>query len=161
MNQLARQPTTKFSRGIRLAGMPQVRTIIEAAWEGAIASGAPAAEVLATAQRQGDAVIASFSARTYKHDDVRSIPCSGFSTKRLHRQLSRNPLRDYVSSRYRSKRWIAARFFRVSRCRLLLVAPQLLLTIAVFPLLASSESGAGGGDGERSVRHVHGLRGVG
>jgi hypothetical protein len=41
--------------------MPQIRTIIEAAWEGAIASGAPAAEVLATAARQGDAVIASFA----------------------------------------------------------------------------------------------------
>jgi sn-glycerol 3-phosphate transport system substrate-binding protein len=61
VNQLARQPTTNYSRGIRLAGMPQIRTIIEAAWEGAIASGAPAAEVLATAQRQGDAVIAAFA----------------------------------------------------------------------------------------------------
>jgi sn-glycerol 3-phosphate transport system substrate-binding protein len=61
VNQLARQPTTNYSRGIRLAGMPQIRTIIEAAWEGAIASGAPAAEVLATAQRQGDAVITSFA----------------------------------------------------------------------------------------------------
>ena len=39
VNQLARQPTTNYSRGIRLAGMPQIRTIIEAAWEKAIASG--------------------------------------------------------------------------------------------------------------------------
>ena len=47
IKQLARQPTTNYSRGIRLAGMPQIRTIIEAAWEEAIASGAPAADVLA------------------------------------------------------------------------------------------------------------------
>ena len=32
--------TTNYSRGIRLGGMPQIRIIIEAAWEGAIASGA-------------------------------------------------------------------------------------------------------------------------
>ncbi|MDR3521597.1 MAG: sn-glycerol-3-phosphate ABC transporter substrate-binding protein UgpB [Acidocella sp.] len=61
IKQLARQPTTNYSRGIRLGGMPQIRIIIEAAWEGAIASGASAASVLADAQTRGDAVIKSFA----------------------------------------------------------------------------------------------------
>jgi sn-glycerol 3-phosphate transport system substrate-binding protein len=61
IDQLSRQPTTNYSRGIRLAGMPQIRNIIESAWEGAITSGAPAAEVLAEAQTRGDTVIKSFS----------------------------------------------------------------------------------------------------
>jgi sn-glycerol 3-phosphate transport system substrate-binding protein len=61
IKQLARQPTTNYSRGIRLAGMPQIRVIIEAAWEGAISSGAPAADVLEDAQTRGDAVIKSFA----------------------------------------------------------------------------------------------------
>ena len=41
--------------------MPQIRTIIEAAWEKAIASGATAADVLPEAQMRGDAVINSFA----------------------------------------------------------------------------------------------------
>jgi sn-glycerol 3-phosphate transport system substrate-binding protein len=61
VKQLARQPVTNFSRGIRLAGMPQIRTIIEAAWESAIATGAPAAAVLPDAQARGNNVIKSFS----------------------------------------------------------------------------------------------------
>jgi sn-glycerol 3-phosphate transport system substrate-binding protein len=61
IEQLSRQPTTKYSRGIRLAGMPQIRNIIEAAWENAITSGAPAADVLADAQTRGDTVIKSFA----------------------------------------------------------------------------------------------------
>lgn len=61
VNQLSRQPTTIYSRGIRLAGMPQIRNIIEAAWEGAITSGASASDVLAEAQIRGDAVIKSFA----------------------------------------------------------------------------------------------------
>ncbi len=61
IKQLARQPTTKYSRGIRLGGMPQIRNIIEAAWEGAISSGASAESVLADAQTRGDAVIKSFA----------------------------------------------------------------------------------------------------
>jgi sn-glycerol 3-phosphate transport system substrate-binding protein len=61
INQLSRQPTTKYSRGIRLAGMPQIRNIIEAAWEGAITSGATAADVLPDAQERGNAVIKSFA----------------------------------------------------------------------------------------------------
>jgi sn-glycerol 3-phosphate transport system substrate-binding protein len=61
IKQLAREPVTNNSRGIRLAGMPQIRTIIEAAWEGAIASGANAADVLPNAQARADAVIKSFA----------------------------------------------------------------------------------------------------
>lgn len=61
IKQLAREPVTNNSRGIRLAGMPQIRTIIEAAWEGAIASNASAADVLPKAQTRADAVIKSFA----------------------------------------------------------------------------------------------------
>jgi sn-glycerol 3-phosphate transport system substrate-binding protein len=61
VKQLARQPVTNNTHGIRLAGMPQIRVIIEAAWEGAIASGASAADVLPDAQMRGNAVIASFA----------------------------------------------------------------------------------------------------
>jgi sn-glycerol 3-phosphate transport system substrate-binding protein len=61
IEQLSRQPVTKYSRGIRLAGMPQIRVIIEAAWEGAITSGASASAVLADAQDRGNAVIKSMT----------------------------------------------------------------------------------------------------
>jgi sn-glycerol 3-phosphate transport system substrate-binding protein len=61
IKQLSRQPVTSNTQGIRLAGMPQIRVIIEAAWEGAIASGATAADVLPDAQTRGNAVIASFA----------------------------------------------------------------------------------------------------
>jgi sn-glycerol 3-phosphate transport system substrate-binding protein len=61
IKQLSRLPVTPNSRGVRLAGMPQIRTIIEAAWEKAIASGATAADVLPEAQTRGDAVINSFA----------------------------------------------------------------------------------------------------
>lgn len=61
INQLSRKPTTNYSRGIRLAGLPQIRNIIEAAWEGAITSGATAAAVLPDAQNRGNAVIKSFA----------------------------------------------------------------------------------------------------
>jgi sn-glycerol 3-phosphate transport system substrate-binding protein len=61
IKQLSRQPVTNNSRGIRLGGMPQIRVIIEAAWEGAISSGASAADVLPEAQMRGDAVIKSFA----------------------------------------------------------------------------------------------------
>lgn len=61
IKQLSRQPVTHYSRGIRLAGMPQIRNIIEAAWEGAITSGATAAEILPDAQSRGNAVIQSFA----------------------------------------------------------------------------------------------------
>ncbi|MDE8345884.1 MAG: extracellular solute-binding protein [Acidocella sp.] len=61
IKQLARQPTTKYSRGIRLGGMPEIRNIIEAAWEGAITSGASAQNVLEQAQIRGDGVIKSFA----------------------------------------------------------------------------------------------------
>jgi sn-glycerol 3-phosphate transport system substrate-binding protein len=61
INQLNRPNGTVFTKGIRLQGMPQIRVIIEAAWEGAIASGASAADVLPDAKSKGDAVIASFA----------------------------------------------------------------------------------------------------
>jgi sn-glycerol 3-phosphate transport system substrate-binding protein len=59
--QLARLPVTKYSRGIRLPGMPQIRNLIEASWEGAITSGKSAKDVLPDAQARGNAVIKSFS----------------------------------------------------------------------------------------------------
>lgn len=61
IEQLSRLPVTKYSRGIRLAGMPQIRVIIEEAWEGAITSGASASTVLADAQDRGNAVIKSMT----------------------------------------------------------------------------------------------------
>jgi sn-glycerol 3-phosphate transport system substrate-binding protein len=61
INQLNRPNGTVYTKGIRLAGMPQIRVIIESAWEGAIASGASAADVLPDAKKKGDAVIASFA----------------------------------------------------------------------------------------------------
>jgi sn-glycerol 3-phosphate transport system substrate-binding protein len=61
VKQLSRLPVTKYSRGIRLAGMPQIRVIIEAAWEGAIASGQSAQDALTAAAARGNAVIKSFA----------------------------------------------------------------------------------------------------
>jgi sn-glycerol 3-phosphate transport system substrate-binding protein len=61
INQLNRPNGTVYTKGIRLKGMPQIRVIIEAAWEGAIQSGAEATDVLAEAKVKGNAVIASFA----------------------------------------------------------------------------------------------------
>lgn len=61
VKQLLRSEPTKFSRGIRLGGMPQIRVIIEEEWERAIQNGTPAKTALASAQRRGQAVIDRFA----------------------------------------------------------------------------------------------------
>lgn len=61
VKQLTRTAPTKFSRGIRLNGLPEIRTIIEEEWEQAIQNGTPAAKVLARAESRGQAVINRFA----------------------------------------------------------------------------------------------------
>lgn len=64
VKQLTRTTPTPYSRGIRLGGMPEVRTIIEEEWEQAIQNGTPAAQALANAQQRGQAVINRFAHAT-------------------------------------------------------------------------------------------------
>ena len=61
VNQLTRTKPTKYSRGIRLGGMPEVRVIIEEEWERAVQNNTSAHTALARAQRRGQAVIDRFA----------------------------------------------------------------------------------------------------
>ena len=61
VKQLTRTTPTDYSRGIRLGGLPEIRSIIEEEWEQAINNGAPASKVLANAENRGQAVINQFA----------------------------------------------------------------------------------------------------
>lgn len=61
VKQLTRTEPTKYSRGIRLGGMPNVRVIIEEEWERAIQNGTPAHTALATAQHRAQTVVDRFA----------------------------------------------------------------------------------------------------
>ncbi|WP_201727946.1 extracellular solute-binding protein [Acidocella sp. C78] len=61
VKQLTRTEPTKYSRGIRLGGMPEVRVIIEEEWESAIQNGTPAHKALARAQQRSQAVVNRFA----------------------------------------------------------------------------------------------------
>lgn len=61
IKQLTRGTITKYSKGIRLGGMPQVRVIIEEEWERAITNGTDAQTALNNAVQRGNAVIGNFA----------------------------------------------------------------------------------------------------
>lgn len=61
VKQLTRTPVTKYSRGIRLGHMPELRVIIAEEWERAIQNGASAEATLKAAQSRGQAVIDQFA----------------------------------------------------------------------------------------------------
>lgn len=61
VKQLTRTQPTKYSRGIRLGGMPEIRVIIEEEWERAIANNTPAKTAIARAQHRSQAVIDRFA----------------------------------------------------------------------------------------------------
>jgi sn-glycerol 3-phosphate transport system substrate-binding protein len=61
VKQLTRGQVTKYSRGIRLGGMPEIRVIIEEEWERAIQNGTSAQEALNRAAQRGQAVIDNFA----------------------------------------------------------------------------------------------------
>lgn len=61
VKQLTRSQVTKYSRGIRLGGMPEIRVIIEEEWERAIQNGASAHTALARAQRRAQAMVDRFA----------------------------------------------------------------------------------------------------
>jgi sn-glycerol 3-phosphate transport system substrate-binding protein len=61
VKQLTRGKVTKYSRGIRLGGMPEIRVIIEEEWERAIQNGTSAQDALNRAAKRGQAVIDNFA----------------------------------------------------------------------------------------------------
>jgi sn-glycerol 3-phosphate transport system substrate-binding protein len=61
VKQLTRGKVTKYSRGIRLGGMPEIRVIIEEEWERAIQNGTSAQEALNRAAKRAQAVIDNFA----------------------------------------------------------------------------------------------------
>ena len=61
VKQLTRTPVTKYSSGIRLGNMPEVRVIIEEEWERAIQNGASAETALMIANKRSQAVVDQFA----------------------------------------------------------------------------------------------------